>query len=651
MDRAGSSGGNRQSLTPRDADFGARIRRLLHPSDYDESGESYDEADDSDADPTWQDPAQGNVPGDVIPDQESSEESNDDEVLNLEGQIEHYPANEDLPEVFEERLRKLDYGPPGFWYSAHRPTNVRTPARNIIRTGLPGIRGPARALGNRPNKADVWKLLFDENIMDTILINTNKKIQDIRSQLGEKTNKSNYKDTTTEELHALLGLLLLSSVLKSNDETLESVFSKDLCSRPIFSATMSIKRYKVLLGCLRFDDMDTRAQRKARDKGAPISEIFSKFIQNCQDVYCVSSEVTIDEMLIPFRGRCSFKMYMPKKPRKYGLKIMCLADAKTSYLLNAYMYTGKGSDSLTLTEEEKQLSVPTQSVIRLCQPIIRSNRNITADNWFTSMELVEELLKRNLTYVGTVKRNKREIPLEFLQHPDRPVPSVIYGFKKDSTLLSFVPKKNRAVILLSSMHQTASVDARKNKPEIISYYNSTKCGVDLLDMKCSVFSSSRRTRRWPQAIFYRLLNISTVNSFILYMSYKDIPDMGRFEFVKQLATELITPHLRTRLTTNLNLPKGLRMTIQTALEDTDQPTAQQPPTQQSPGHQLPAAQQPQARHGDIPVPSDTMRKRKTCSTCPYQKKRKTAYMCIKCEKPICVECSRKVCLECSKECK
>lgn len=45
----------------------------------------------------------------MIPDQESSEESNYDEVVNLEpGQIKHYPANEDLPEVFEERLRKLD---------------------------------------------------------------------------------------------------------------------------------------------------------------------------------------------------------------------------------------------------------------------------------------------------------------------------------------------------------------------------------------------------------------------------------------------------------------------------------------------------------------------------------------------------------------
>lgn len=436
--------GHSRSFNPQDKGFDARIRRLLHPEDDEEclSLPSESEIDDSDEDPTW-------TAEDIVlsndherhEEEDSRDESEDDNLLELDDPMDVDPRIDNLPEVFEERMRKQDYGPPGVWFSNKPPSNVRTPSRNIVRTGLPGIRGPARALGNSPSKFEVWKLLFDDSIMDTILVNTNKKIQSVRSKLGDKTNMSNYRDTNIEEINALLGLLLVSSILKSNDETLESVFSKDLYSRPIFSATMSIKRYKVLISCIRFDDMETRAQRRLQDKAAPISEIFAKFIRNCQNVYCVSSEVTIDEMLIPFRGRCSFKVYMPKKPKKYGMKVMCLADSKTSYLLNAYLYTGKGSDSLGLNEEEKELGVPSQSVIRLSEPILGSNRNITADNWFSSMELVEELLKRKLTYVGTMKRNKREIPLDFLQNPHRPVGSSIYGFKKESTLVSFVPKK------------------------------------------------------------------------------------------------------------------------------------------------------------------------------------------------------------------
>ena len=44
-------------------------------------------------------------------------------------------------------------------------------------------------------------------------------------------------------------------------------------------------------------------------------------------------------------------------------------------------------------------------------------------------------------------------------------------------------KKNKAVILLSTMHHGISIveeDPRK-KPEIIKFYNETKIGVDLVD--------------------------------------------------------------------------------------------------------------------------------------------------------------------------
>lgn len=51
------------------------------------------------------------------------------------------------------------------------------------------------------------------------------------------------------------------------------------------------------------------------------------------------------------------------------------------------------------------------------------------------------------------------------------------------------------------MHNQKGFDIDIQKPEIISYYNSTKGGVDALDEKCSIYSTGRRTRRWPMAIF------------------------------------------------------------------------------------------------------------------------------------------------------
>lgn len=153
------------------------------------------------------------------------------------------------------------------------------------------------------------------------------------------------------------------------------------------------------------------------------------------------------------------------------------------------------------------------------------------------------------------------IPEEFLPNNKRPVGSNLYCI----TLVSFVPKKNKAVVLVSTMHNNDETNHEKKKPEIICYYNSTKCGVDLLDMKCAVFTSSRKTRRWPLAIFYRMLNIGSVNSFIMYLSFKDTPDMTRFDYIKELGMELIVPHLRKRLADISNLPRELKSSIEKIL--------------------------------------------------------------------------------------
>lgn len=43
---------------------------------------------------------------------------------------------------------------------------------------------------------------------------------------------------------------------------------------------------------------------------------------------------------MPFRGRCSFKQYIPSKPDKYGMKIFWICDTDNAYPLNALPYLG-----------------------------------------------------------------------------------------------------------------------------------------------------------------------------------------------------------------------------------------------------------------------------------------------------------------------
>ena len=56
---------------------------------------------------------------------------------------------------------------------------------------------------------------------------------------------------------------------------------------------------------------------------------------------------------------------------------------------------------------------------------------------------------------------------------------VIYRFfYEDIMLASYFPKKNRSVLIPSSIHHEDEVDLTTGKPEIISNYNHTKGGVD-----------------------------------------------------------------------------------------------------------------------------------------------------------------------------
>ncbi|GBP62620.1 PiggyBac transposable element-derived protein 4 [Eumeta japonica] len=186
-------------------------------------------------------------------------------------------------------------------------------------------------------------------------------------------------------------------------------------------------------------------ERRESDRLAPIRDVWEKFIENCKKWYKPGSYITVDEQLVGFRGRCPFRMYIPNKPNKYGLKLVMVADSSTKYMCNAIPYMGKNTN----TGNEP---LANYFVKELCKPYQGSNRNITMDNWFTSVPLAAELLKPpyKFTVVGTLRSNKREIPKEMVNTRNRPVGTSIFGFDKEMTLVSYKPKTNKIVYLLST---------------------------------------------------------------------------------------------------------------------------------------------------------------------------------------------------------
>ncbi|KFM69258.1 hypothetical protein X975_21421, partial [Stegodyphus mimosarum] len=63
--------------------------------------------------------------------------------------------------------------------------------------------------------------------------------------------------------------------------------------------------------------------------------------------------------------------------------------------------------------------------------------------------------------------------------------------------------------------------------------NLTKGGVDEFHKKCSIYSTARRTQRWPIAIFFRISDICTVNVFILLQAYPIASKVKRKDFISK----------------------------------------------------------------------------------------------------------------------
>ena len=88
-----------------------------------------------------------------------------------------------------------------------------------------------------------------------------------------------------------------------------------------------------------------------------------------------------------------------------------------------------------------------------------------------------------------MRKNCGHIPSEMQPSRQRAELSSVFGFDRQLTLTSYVPKKGKAVILLSSVHHDDEIDEyHSKKPAIIMHYNATKSRVENLDNLVRLYS-------------------------------------------------------------------------------------------------------------------------------------------------------------------
>ena len=426
-------------------------------------------------------------------------------------------------------------------------TPAATPGRRRKRNILHSKPGPTATPESR---LESFELFIDHFITSRVVSYTNMKIQMTRlSMTQENRCTKQIADTDEQEMRAFYAILIIGGITHSNTRSLSSLWREnDLFQIRFFSGTMSRDRFKLLLSCIRFDDKSLRQTKTIRfegkdvpDKLAAIREIEERMISNCKQHYVPNSCLTVDERIVPFRGRCGFRVFMPAKPHKYGIKVMILADCESKYVKNYETYTGKQG----LKPEKEQ----GRKVVLRLSSCLSSGHSITTDNFFTSYKLALQLLDKNITLLGTMRRNRKEIPKVMLPDKRRAIESSIFRFTSDITLVSYVPKKGKAVILLSSQHQDAEIsndEHFKSKPIMILDYNKTKCGVDLVDQMIEEYTVRRKTRRWPFALFMNMIEISLLNAYVVWKASFPMKKETRIHFLESLALELVNEHVSRR---------------------------------------------------------------------------------------------------------
>src|SRR5215510_4555797 len=278
------------------------------------------------------------------------------------------------------------------WRKTHIAPMAKTRGKNIVKK----IPGPTSHARDASTELEAYLKIMDIDIIDETVKFTNKYIEGIRHKFaGERM----CTETSRSEIMALLGLLYLIGTRKGHHTNVRELWTADGTGIHILRACMSYDRFLFLLRCIRFDDLQTRPVRRQTDKLAPIRTILDIYVKHCQKCYNTSEFTTIDEMLHPFRGRCSFIQYMPNKPAKYGVKIFALRDAKNFYCSNLEIYCGKQPPG-----PYDVRNTPTDIVKRLVSPIEKSNKNVTTDNWYTNIPLLHYLLEKKTTLLGTMKK-------------------------------------------------------------------------------------------------------------------------------------------------------------------------------------------------------------------------------------------------------
>ena len=389
---------------------------------------------------------------------------------------------------------------------------------------------------------------------------------------------------------------------------------------PFFGTMMSRNRFQSILSHLHVSDTPAGATAKKIDK---IKMFLDKLVPKFSAAYNPSENLSIDETMIGFRGRFGAVQYMLLKPTKYGIKVYSIADSSNGYVLGCLVYTG--SEMHTSSAPYNHLPKTAQITMRLINPYLDNGYHLYTDRFYSSMVVASELEKRKTRFTGTLNSNRKDIPdvVRSTRTKKFALPSGGYrAFRQDRFLVSaWRPEKKKNVLMLTTGYTAkfTSVTRRSgesiDKPEVVHAYNHSMNGVDRNDQLSVYYCFNRRSVKWWKKVFFWSVEITLVNSYILFKSTSPT-DIKHLTYRKSVLNSLATTYLQSVTTVSRGRPRLISATPPERLDN--------------------------RRHFLGKRPAPEQHECKVCST--GQKRRRTIFYCNTCSTnpPLCpVDCFEK----------
>ncbi len=241
-------------------------------------------------------------------------------------------------------------------------------------------------------------------------------------------------------------------------------------------------------------------------------------VQHWQSEHYPDRKISIDETIIPFKGRTGIKVYKPNKPHKWGLNCWNVAESCTGYVWNAELYQGKRNS-------ETDVGMYKTLVHRMCQPLFGRGHHIYMDNLFSSPELYTDLADHQMGACGTLRVNRIGTPEE--KRATKMKRGDDLRAVRDGKLMFLSWYEKRQVNILTSVHNASmfpkNVRARGQneprevlKPVAVECYSKYMGGVDRANQDMWYMLNLHKTLKWWKKVFIYLLEASFVNSWIIW---------------------------------------------------------------------------------------------------------------------------------------